>query len=86
VELGGAIELHAAFREESRTSLPQGVPRAGNPGKHSAFSWFSPKENHTSRSLPGHSNCETALVLLMEDGVVDVRPDFLESERAPING
>jgi hypothetical protein len=22
VELGGAIELHAAFREESRTSLP----------------------------------------------------------------
>jgi hypothetical protein len=23
-----------------------------------AFSWFSSKENHTSRSLSGHSNCE----------------------------
>jgi len=26
-----------------------------------AFSWFSSKENHTSPSLSGHSNCETAL-------------------------
>jgi len=26
-----------------------------------AFSWFSSKENHTSQSLSGHSNCETAL-------------------------
>ncbi len=25
-------------------------------------SWFSPKENHTSRPSPGHSNCETAIV------------------------
>jgi hypothetical protein len=25
------------------------------------YSWFSSKENHTSRSLSGHSNCETAL-------------------------
>ena len=29
--------------------------------KRSAFSWFSPKENQTSRSLPCHRNCETAL-------------------------
>ena len=32
---------------------------AGNPGKRRVFSWFSPKENHTSRPLSGHSNCET---------------------------
>src|SRR5580658_9498164 len=29
--------------------------------KPRVFSWFSPKENHSSRSLSGHSNCETAL-------------------------
>ena len=29
--------------------------------KRQAFSWFSPKENHTSRSFSVHSNCETAL-------------------------
>jgi hypothetical protein len=29
--------------------------------KRRPFSWFSSKENHTSRSLSGHSNCETAL-------------------------
>jgi hypothetical protein len=28
--------------------------------KRQAFSWFSPKENHTSRSQSGHSNCESA--------------------------
>jgi hypothetical protein len=27
----------------------------------SRLSWFSPKENFSSRSLSGHSNCETAL-------------------------
>ncbi len=32
-------------------------------GERQAFSWFSPKENHTSRSLSDHSNCETALSL-----------------------
>jgi outer membrane protein insertion porin family len=30
--------------------------------KRLAFSWFSPKENHTSRLLPGHRNCEAVLV------------------------
>jgi hypothetical protein len=29
--------------------------------KPKTFSWFSPKENHSSRSLSGHSNWETAL-------------------------
>ena len=29
--------------------------------KRQAFSWFSLKENHSSRSLSDHSNCETAL-------------------------
>jgi hypothetical protein len=29
--------------------------------KRKTFSWFSPKENHTSRSLYGHGNCETTL-------------------------
>jgi hypothetical protein len=54
--------------------------------KRPALSWFSLKQNHTSRSLPRHRNCETALVLLMEERVVDVRPDFLESEGTAING
>ena len=31
--------------------------------KQQAFSWFSPRENHPSRSLSDHSNCETALEL-----------------------
>ncbi len=26
--------------------------------KRQAFSWFSPKENHTSRSFSVHGNCE----------------------------
>src|ERR1700733_13890879 len=38
------------------------VLRCRKSGKRSSFSWFSPKENHTSRSLSGHSNCETALM------------------------
>ena len=29
--------------------------------KRQAVSWFSSKENHTSRSLSGHRNCESAL-------------------------
>ena len=31
--------------------------------KRQALSWFSLKENHSSRSLPDHSDCETAPVL-----------------------
>ena len=31
------------------------------------YSWFSLKENHSSRSLSGHSNCETALYFGEED-------------------
>jgi hypothetical protein len=31
--------------------------------KRQALSWFSLKENHSSRSLTDHSHCETALVL-----------------------
>jgi hypothetical protein len=50
VDLVGTTELHATFREE------------GNPGKRSAFSWFSAKKNHASRSLSGDSNCESALI------------------------
>jgi len=34
--------------------------RNGCRPKRQTFSWFSPKENHTSPSLSGHSNCETA--------------------------
>jgi len=33
VELGGAIELHAAFRKESRTSLPSASAARRNSGK-----------------------------------------------------
>jgi hypothetical protein len=44
----GATELHAAFREESRTSLlSTSAALKGNPGKRQASSWFSSKENHT---------------------------------------
>jgi RND family efflux transporter MFP subunit len=32
--------------------------------KARTFSWFSPKENHSSRSLSGHGNCETALLMV----------------------
>ncbi len=32
--------------------------------KRQAVSWFSLKENHTSRSLSGRSNCETALAVV----------------------
>src|ERR1700691_3783860 len=38
------------------------VPRCRKFGKRQAFSWFSSKENHTSRSFSVHSNCETALI------------------------
>jgi hypothetical protein len=37
------------------------APRAGNPGEPRRLSWFSAKENHSSRSLWERSNCETAL-------------------------
>jgi hypothetical protein len=46
---------------------------------------FLPRKT-TPRDPTGQSNCETALVLLMEKRVVDVRPNFLESEGAPIDG
>jgi hypothetical protein len=36
--------------------------------KPRTFSWFSPKENHSSRFLSGHGNCETALVNKDEEG------------------
>jgi len=37
VELGGAIELHAAFREESRTSLPSVSAARRKSGKAKAL-------------------------------------------------
>ena len=61
MQLCGATELHAAFREESRTSLL--ATSAALQEIREAIGLFvvSSKENHTSRSLPGHSSCETAL-------------------------
>jgi hypothetical protein len=51
VELGGAIELHAAFREESRTSLPSGKCRVLEiRGSHIAFRGFLPRKT-TPRDL-----------------------------------
>jgi hypothetical protein len=42
VKLGGAIELHAAFREESRTSLPSvSTARRKSGGATSPFVVFS---------------------------------------------
>ncbi len=45
------------------TALPARLKQLRDWGrpKRQAFSWFSPKENYTSRSLSGNSNCETAL-------------------------
>jgi hypothetical protein len=63
VELGGAIELHAAFREESRTSLPSVSAARRKSGKAKHLFVFSQKENPSSRPLSGNSNCETALIL-----------------------
>src|SRR5271154_4605787 len=40
----------------------QPVLRRRKSGERQAFSWFSPKENHSTRSLSDHSNCETALI------------------------
>ena len=45
------------------------------------FVVFSQGKPHLA-ILTRPSNCETALVLLMEKRVVDVRPNFLESEGA----
>src|ERR1700677_2209552 len=33
--------------------------------KSGTFRWFSLKENHSSRSLSGHSNCKTAFNALL---------------------
>jgi hypothetical protein len=49
VELGGAIEQHAAFREESRTSLPSVSAARRKSAEAHRLSWFSAKENHSSR-------------------------------------
>jgi hypothetical protein len=49
----------SAKKVAHRCSRP--VPRCRKSGKREAFLWFSLKQNHTSRSLSGHSNCETAL-------------------------
>jgi hypothetical protein len=51
VELGGATELYAAFREESRTSLLSASAALQEIRVDKPFSWFSFKENHTSRCL-----------------------------------
>src|SRR5271168_2372276 len=47
--------------KEAAHRFSQLVTRCRKSGERQAFSWFSPKENHSSRSLSGHSNCETAL-------------------------
>jgi hypothetical protein len=51
LELDGAIELHAAFREESRTSLlSANAALKGNPGKPRVFRGFLPRKT-TPRDL-----------------------------------
>jgi hypothetical protein len=51
VELCGATELHAAFREESRTPLlSTSAAAAGNPGSDRPFQGFLPRKT-TSRDL-----------------------------------
>jgi hypothetical protein len=64
VELGGAIELHAAFREESRTSLPS-VSAALQEIRESQshFRGFLPRKTTPRDLISGHSHCETALAI-----------------------
>jgi hypothetical protein len=51
VELDGAIDLHAAFREESRTSLPSASAAPRKSGKAAELFVFSLMENDSSRPL-----------------------------------
>jgi hypothetical protein len=37
-----------------------GLPRVTDVDRPDLTLWFSPEENHISRSLSGHCNCETA--------------------------
>src|ERR1700722_18818182 len=59
--------MKAAGRCSTRWTVPSPSAgeakqfRNGRKSKLQAFSWFSPRENHSSRSLSDHSNCETAL-------------------------
>jgi hypothetical protein len=63
VELCGATELHAAFREESRTSfLPASAALQEIWEAIGLFVVFFQGKPHLA-SLSGHSNCETALVV-----------------------
>ncbi len=56
-----ALPLRIPMFSLDRDPIPRQFRNWCRP-KRLAFSWFSPKENHTSRSLSAHSNCETALV------------------------
>ncbi len=64
--------VHFATRKNARTKFPRNTRSARVKTapqrfrnwcrtKPRTFSWFSPKENHSSRPLWDHSNCETAL-------------------------
>jgi mono/diheme cytochrome c family protein len=46
------------------------VAHAGNPGEPRRLSWFSPKENHSSRSVRIHDSCETPLKHKLMLGVI----------------
>jgi hypothetical protein len=61
VELDGAIELHAAFRKESRTSLPSVSAARRKSGKAKKSFVVPAGRDHSSRTFLDHSNCETAL-------------------------
>jgi hypothetical protein len=41
--------------------------------KRQSSSWFSLKENHSSRPLPEHSNCETALVHVLVASLAEIQ-------------
>jgi hypothetical protein len=63
-------------------SLPPEQFRNWCRSKRQAFSWFSPKENHSSRSLSDHSNCETALKALLQTEVTFQSPKTANWPRA----
>jgi hypothetical protein len=58
--VGPAVERSVAGAAESRNHRCKHF-RNWCRSKRLAFSWFSPKENHTSRPLSRHINCESAV-------------------------
>jgi hypothetical protein len=61
VDVVGTTELHATFREESRTSLFLASAALQEIREATGLFVVPARRDHTSRPLSGQSNCESAL-------------------------